>query len=366
MRAIAILVLATTTAAAEPAKPPADPLAAMPAQPVGKLVVGTLPADGAFAPFVMKNADGSLGGISIDLWKEVARRLKLDYELKEMSLAEIRDPAKMAALDAFVSLNIAAEREAVNDFSHAFYSTGNAIAVAPKDSSGLGATLKAIFTARFGKLIAALFVVLLVIGVLMWLAERRRNDQFAGNAAQGIGHGLWWSAVTMTTVGYGDKAPITLFGRVLGLFWMFAAILIISSFTASIASALTVSSLESAVSGPGDLPKVKCGTKDGSQGERYLTQRRIAHKVFKSTAEEIDALAKGDVEAVVDEAPLLQYEVKKRGGDAGLLVLDGTFDNHGYALVLKKDSPIRKAVNIALLQFVATDDWQTLLARYLQ
>ena len=366
MRALAILLLATTTVLAEPAKPPADPLAAMPTQPVGKLVVGTLPGDGQFAPFVMKNADGTWSGISVDLWKEVARRLKLDYELKELSIADIRDPAKFAALDVFVSLNINADREAANDFTHAFYSTGNAIAVAPKDNSGLGATLAAIFTMRFAKLIAALFVVLLVIGVLMWLAERRRNEQFGGNAAQGIGHGLWWSAVTMTTVGYGDKSPITFLGRVLGLFWMFAAILIIASFTASIASALTVSSLESAVSGPGDLPKVKCGSKDGSQGERYLTQRRIAHRTFKTTAEEVDALAKGDVEAIVDEAPLLQYEVKKRGGDAGLLVLDGTFDNHGYALVLKKDSPIRKAVNIAMLQYTASEDWQALLARYLQ
>ena len=75
-----------------------------------------------------------------------------------------------------------------------------------------------------------------VVGVVMWLGERRRNQaQFGGTAAHGIGAGLWWSAVTMTTVGYGDKAPVTILGRLLGLVWMFAAIIIISSFTAAIA-----------------------------------------------------------------------------------------------------------------------------------
>src|SRR5437660_8508527 len=124
MRALAILCILAATAAAQPV----DPRSAMPAQPVGKLVVGTLPGDGRYAPFVVHGADGSWSGISIDLWKEVARRLQLDFELKELTLADIKDPAKLTALDAFVSLNVSAEREAIMEFSHAFYSTGNAIA----------------------------------------------------------------------------------------------------------------------------------------------------------------------------------------------------------------------------------------------
>jgi ABC-type amino acid transport substrate-binding protein len=118
------------------------------------------------------------------------------------------------------------------------------------------------------------------------------------------------------------------------------------------------------VSGPADLPKVKCASVDTGAGKAYLTRRRIAFKTYKDRAAEVDALARGEVDALVDEAPLLQYEIKKRG-DSGLAVLDGTFDNHGYALGLKKDSPIRKAVNVAMLQYVLTDEWAAVLARYL-
>ena len=336
-------------------------LSVSPASAEPKLVVGTVPVP----PFIVKHDDGTWGGISMDLWKEVARRLSLDYEVKELVAADLADPAKLAALDVFVSLNISAEREAQLDLTHPFYSTGLAIAVAPTDGGGLGSTLKAIFTARFAKLLAALFAMLLAIGVLMWLAERRKNAaQFGGNAASGIGAGLWWSAVTMTTVGYGDKSPVTVLGRVLGLFWMFAAILIISSFTASIASALTVSQLESAVSGPADLPKVKVGTVEPSAGARYCARRRIACRGYTSAGDAVDALARGEIEAVVYEAPILQYEIKNRP-DAGLTVLDGTFDNHGYALGLRLGSPVRKSVNLALLQFTASEDWAAVLARYL-
>jgi ABC-type amino acid transport substrate-binding protein len=358
MRCLLVLLVTANIAAAAP--PAVDPMTALPHEPVGKLVVGTVP----IAPFIMKGDDGSWTGISMELWKEVARRLKLDYEVREMTVADLGDPKKLDTVDVFVSLNISAEREALSDLTHAFYSTGLAIAVAPKPNDGIAATLKQIFTVRFGKLVIALFAVLAIVGAVIWLAERRRNEQFGGGAAHGLGAGLWWSAVTMTTVGYGDKAPVTFFGRVLGLIWMFAAIIIIASFTAQISSALTVSSLESEVSGPKDLPKVKVGTVAPSAGARYLDKRHIPYTGYKDAAGAVDALGKGEIDAIVYESPILRYAVNNRP-DAGAQVLEGTFDNHGYALVLRQGSPLREAVNLALLQYTATDDWSAVLQRYL-
>jgi hypothetical protein len=54
------------------------------------------------------------------------------------------------------------------------------------------------------------------------------------------GDAIWWSLVTITTVGYGDFYPITPGGRMVGVFVMFSGIAIIGAL-ASILSSILVS-----------------------------------------------------------------------------------------------------------------------------
>jgi voltage-gated potassium channel len=51
-----------------------------------------------------------------------------------------------------------------------------------------------------------------------------------------IWDGIWWAVVTMGTVGYGDKYPISVGGRVVGLMLIFSGVGLMSLFTATIAS----------------------------------------------------------------------------------------------------------------------------------
>ncbi|WP_338327313.1 potassium channel family protein [Porphyromonas gingivalis] len=47
---------------------------------------------------------------------------------------------------------------------------------------------------------------------------------------------IWWSYVTITTVGYGDKYPVTTEGRIIAMFLMTAGVGLFGTFTAYIAS----------------------------------------------------------------------------------------------------------------------------------
>jgi voltage-gated potassium channel len=69
-------------------------------------------------------------------------------------------------------------------------------------------------------------------------------EQDAPNAnITSIGDALWWAATTVTTVGYGDRYPVTTTGRVIAVTLMVVGIALVGAITASIA-AWFVSSLE--------------------------------------------------------------------------------------------------------------------------
>lgn len=316
-------------------------------------------------PFAMRDEDGQWVGIGIDLWSRIAGELGLDYELREATLAEMIDEVAAGRADASVAaLTITAEREARVDFTHSFYPSGLGIAVVEKDRAAWLAVVGAFFSVQFLGVLALLVLILLVFGILVWIFERRKNaEQFAGSPVRGLGAGFWWSAVTMTTVGYGDKSPITLGGRTVALVWMFTSVIIISGFTASIASALTVSGLSGRVTGPEDLPRVRAGAVAGSTGESYLRRAGVRREAYGSLAEALSALEEGKVEAVVHDAPILMYETSRHEG--GLRVLPAVFDRQQYGIALRPGSELRAEINQALLTHIASEEWQQTVQRWL-
>ena len=103
----------------------------------------------------------------------------------------------------------------------------------------------------FARILAGLLLALLVSAVAIYFFERKENaEQFNENWISGIAAAMWWAAVTLTTVGYGDKVPKSVGGRFIGLIWMFAGLFIIAGFTAAVTSTLTVTQLRSRIQGP--------------------------------------------------------------------------------------------------------------------
>lgn len=77
-----------------------------------------------------------------------------------------------------------------------------------------------------------LMICILVVGTFGLIAfEKGRNSNI-----DSIGDALWWSFVTITTVGYGDVFPQTTGGRVIGIIVMIFGIGFLGMFTATIAS----------------------------------------------------------------------------------------------------------------------------------
>ncbi len=75
-------------------------------------------------------------------------------------------------------------------------------------------------------------LVLLLASLAVLDAERGRES---ANIAD-FGDALWWSATTVTTVGYGDRFPVTGTGRLIAVALMLAGIALLGVVTAAFAS----------------------------------------------------------------------------------------------------------------------------------
>lgn len=318
-------------------------------------------------PFAMKRGDGTQWtGLGIELWEHVAAELELEYEFVERDLDVLLSEVETQQLDAGIAaLTITAGREEAMDFSYPYYSTGLGVAVPqPSELAGWFRVLNRFASVEFLSVVAVLSLVLLIAGFLVWLFERRANpEMFGGGLAHGIASGFWWSAVTMTTVGYGDKAPATVGGRVVGLIWMFMSVIILSSFTASIASSLTVGELGTSIRSLADLRRGQVGVVQASTSEEMLVREGIRSRPFDSVASGLRALANGEIDAFVHDAPLLRYVLGQQYGDQ-LQLLPRTVGRQDYGIALPEDSPLREPMTRVILRHLKSEAWAQSVARY--
>ncbi len=81
------------------------------------------------------------------------------------------------------------------------------------------------------------FIVLIAITASTFIYIQEKDNP--SGQFQSLGDAMWWSFVTITTVGYGDKVPVTGIGRVIAVFLMLGAIASIALPSGILASAMT-------------------------------------------------------------------------------------------------------------------------------
>jgi ABC-type proline/glycine betaine transport system substrate-binding protein len=311
-----------------------------------------------FEPFVTYD-NQEYQGFSIDLWDAIADELGITYELVGVnSIAKLLDDVQRGAADVAVAgIGITSTGEQVLDFSYPYYESGLQVMVR-SSGSNFSTLLSIIFSVvRSPRLylgIGAFILVLLIVAHLLWLSEHRHNSQFPSDYLHGIWEAFWWAAVTVTTVGYGDKVPQRFFGRFFGLLWMFSGYFVFAYFTASIATTFTVQELQGNIAGPEDLPGKRIATIANSAAAEYLDQQtNLLFRDYDTREETVAALENGTVDAIVYDAPVLQYFVSHEGQGTYKVVGD-VFQSLQYGIALQQDSTYREFINSALLKLYET------------
>ncbi|MGC9365226.1 MAG: potassium channel family protein [Fidelibacterota bacterium] len=93
-------------------------------------------------------------------------------------------------------------------------------------------TLKSIFSKAIFRIFLALMLVTILAAALVLYFENHQNPE----EYRGLWDSVWWALVTIFTVGYGDIRPITIGGRLVGIFVMMSGVTLVSLITATISS----------------------------------------------------------------------------------------------------------------------------------
>ncbi len=316
-------------------------------------------------PFIIKNTDGTYSGLSIHLWDKIAEDLNIEYEYKEYGLGELLRAVENEEVDISINpLTVTSQRASKMGFTQPFFITNLAIATNKTTENKFILFVKNLFSWQFFASVMLLLFVLLAFGFFTWLFERNKNKEEFGPGLEGIGQALWWSAVTMTTVGYGDKSPRTIGGRIVALIWMFTAVIIISGFTASIASSLTVNQLESSINSPSDLKKVSVVSVKASSGVEYLNAHNIDHYTVDNALDGLKSVASNSANAMVYDEPLMRYLIQNNGMNKKLMIIPNKFHTQYYSFALPKDSEWEERINPVLLEKINNLEWNSILGIY--
>lgn len=317
-----------------------------------------------FEPFVTYE-QREYGGFSIELWELIAKEMGVDYQIYGVnSIAKLLDDIKRQEADvAIAGISITSEREADLDFSLPYYSTGLQILVTG-NTSGKTPNLLSQFLSAFRSPtlyygIGGFILILLVTAHIIWLTERHHNSDFPHSYFQGIWEAFWWAAVTVTTVGYGDRTPKRPLGRFVALIWMCAGYFVFAFFTASVTTTFTLQELQGDINNLEDLFGRRVATVTSSSTVSYLQNQRIAAIEYDTKEEAFLALQSEEVEAIVYDAPILEHYANQEG-KGQTQVVGPVFNNFSYGLAVSLNSPYRKKINVALLKLIENGAYEQL------
>lgn len=317
------------------------------------------------APFVTER-DGRRGGLAVDIFRLVASRSDIRHKIDTApSVSDAIRQVRAGEADIAVGpISITAARTASVTFTQPYYRAHMGI-VAPVYEAGYFERIRPFLTKAFLVGVGFLLLVLLGVGALVWLLERRASDQFAMAPLPGIGAGIWLALVTMTTVGYGDKAPVTLAGRIVVGIWMVIAMITASSLTASIATALTLSQLDRAsIRGLADLAKRPVAFVSGTTSGNLVRNAKSRGVEVATIPDAIRAVVDGEAEAAVGDMPLLRYELHEDPNlPVRLIEIDSHVENYGFAVA--HQSPLLVPLDAGLLEAIENGEVAEAEARYL-
>ena len=131
--------------------------------------------------------------------------------------------------------------------------------------------------------------------------------------------------------------------------WTIFGVITVIYLTSTVTAAMTAEKLQSQIVGPQSLPGKLVGVVKETKALTYLSHHNIEANIYQSLEEAVKALVRGDVRAVVDAAPILQY-YDANHPQVPITEVGPVFAPYNYGFALQTGSALRGPLNSSLLR----------------
>ncbi|XP_067860563.1 glutamate receptor ionotropic, NMDA 2C-like [Heptranchias perlo] len=330
-------------------------------------------------------------GFCIDILKKLAKTVKFSYDLYLVTNGKhgkkvrgtwngmIGEVFYQRADMAIGSLTINEERSEIVDFSNPFVETGISVMVARSNgtvspSAFLEPYSPAVWVMMF---VMCLTVVALTVFIFEYFSpvgynRNLKNGKITGGPTFTIGKSVWllWALVFNNSVPIENPKGTT--SKIMVLIWAFFAVIFLASYTANLAAFMIQEQFIDTVSGLSDkkfqkpqdqYPPFRFGTVPNGSTERNIKNNypdmhsHMTRYNQRSVGDALTSLKSGRLDAFIYDAAVLNYMAGKDEGCKLVTIGSGkVFATTGYGIALQKSSKWKRAIDLALLQFLGDGD----------
>ncbi|XP_070250630.1 glutamate receptor ionotropic, NMDA 2C isoform X1 [Myotis yumanensis] len=334
-------------------------------------------------------------GFCIDILKKLAKVVKFSYDLYLVTNGKhgkrvrgvwngmIGEVYYKRADMAIGSLTINEERSEIVDFSVPFVETGISVMVARSNgtvspSAFLEPYSPSVWVMMF---VMCLTVVALTVFMFEYFSPVSYNQNLTSGKKSGgpsftIGKSVWllWALVFNNSVPIENPRGTT--SKIMVLVWAFFAVIFLASYTANLAAFMIQEQYIDTVSGLSDkkfqrpqdqYPPFRFGTVPNGSTERNIRSNyRDMHTHMvkfnqRSVEDALTSLKMGKLDAFIYDAAVLNYMAGKDEGCKLVTIGSGkVFATTGYGIAMQKESHWKRAIDLALLQFLGDGETQKL------
>jgi ABC-type amino acid transport substrate-binding protein len=313
------------------------------------------------SPLVMKAGD-EYSGFDIETIEAVAKLM--EAEVQYVHAEHFTDLFKLLdngnADVAMGGVTITYDREVKYDFPHPYKKSGMGILIRDEGESDIMGALAIVFNGSFKKIWVAFLLMVILAAHIVWFTERG-SPAFHDKYSIGIWEGLWYSVVTVTTVGYGDKVPQKALSKLVAVFVMLIGIGVAGIAMSQLSAVMNVQMVKYSVNTPTDLKGKNVAVVTGTTSETAVIKYNGNMHKAKTIDEAVLMLEAKRVDAVVFDAPTLQYYAIN---NPALTTVGGIFDIQDYGILLANNSKYKERISLNVLKLKSTGQYNTMLAKW--